>query len=430
MHGGGMEVRKGYKQTEVGGIPKDWDVVPLDGLSDFVTSGSRGWAQFYSKSGALFIRSQNVRDGRLSFEDLQYVSPPSGAEGNRTKVRPNDLLITITGNSVGNVALVEEAFEEAYISQHVGLVRLKEPTRGSYICRFLSPNSPGNQQIAGSQSGQSKPGLNLRNLKDLLIALPPSLHEQRAIATALSDVDAQLDGLARLIAKKRNLKQAAMQQLLTGQNRLPGFSGEWKEKLLGDHLIFLKNGVNSRAELTAEGKVKYLHYGDIHGATGLLLKPSVTPMPHLPDAKAARLDRLSEGDLVFADASEDLDGVGKSVELSGLGQCDVVSGLHTIAVRFDKQVLADKFKAYLQFIPTFRRHLRRLAAGTKVYATNRAHISSAEVRLPEVDEQVAIATVLSDMDSELSALDARLTKTRALKQAMMQELLTGKTRLI
>ena len=89
-----MEVKPGYKQTEVGVIPEEWEMKPLSELSDFVTSGSRGWAQFYSESGALFIRSQNVRDGRLSFEDVQYVSPPNGAEGNRTKVKPNDLALS------------------------------------------------------------------------------------------------------------------------------------------------------------------------------------------------------------------------------------------------------------------------------------------------------------------------------------------------
>ncbi|MNR28923.1 hypothetical protein D3C85_1462720 [compost metagenome] len=125
-----------------------------------------------------------------------------------------------------------------------------------------------------------------------------------------------------------------------------------------------------------------------------------------------------------------MDGVGKSVELTGIGQSEVVAGLHTIVIRFDKQVLADGFKAYLQSIPIFRQHLRRLVAGTKVYATNRAHIASAELTLPDVQEQTAIATVLSDMDSELAALEARLAKTRALKQAMMSELLTGKTRLL
>jgi len=100
------------------------------------------------------------------------------------------------------------------------LVRLSEPAMGAYTCRFLSPNSPGNKQIAGSQSGQSKPGLNLQNLRDFLVALPPTSAEQRAIATALSDVDALLAALNRLIAKQRDLKQAAMQQLLTGRTRL------------------------------------------------------------------------------------------------------------------------------------------------------------------------------------------------------------------
>jgi type I restriction enzyme S subunit len=227
-------MKPGYKKTEVGVIPVEWEVKRIGQLSDFITSGSRGWAAFYVETGALFIRSQNVRDGKLSFEDTQYVSPPSGAEGNRTKVNRNDLLITITGNNVGNVALVEHEFAEAYISQHVGLVRLSKPDSGRYICRFLSPNSPGNKQIAGSQSGQSKPGLNLQNLRDFCIALPPTEAEQRAIANALGDMDALLAALDRLIAKKHDLKLAAMQQLLTGQTRLPGYKGEWEVKRLGD----------------------------------------------------------------------------------------------------------------------------------------------------------------------------------------------------
>ena len=107
-----------------------------------------------------------------------------------------------------------------------------------------------------------------------------------------------------------------------------------------------------------------------------------------------------------------------------------MSGLHTIAARFDKSVLADGFKGFLQYCPSFATHLRRLAAGTKVYATNRAHIASVEMMLPSITEQTAIATVLSDMDANLAALEARRTKTRDLKQAMMQELLTGRTRLV
>jgi type I restriction enzyme S subunit len=269
-------IKPGYKQTEVGVIPNDWEVKRIEELSDFITSGSRGWASFYAETGALFIRSQNVRDGMLSFEDTQYVRPPSGAEGNRTKVNRNDLLITITGNSVGNVALVEQEVTEAYISQHVGLVRLSKPDSGRYISRFLSPNSPGNKQIAGNQSGQSKPGLNLQNLRDFSIALPPTEAEQRTIATALSEMDALLAALDRLIAKQRDLKQAAMQQLLTGQTRLPGFTGKWETKRLGE-VLKVRHGKSQHGITAADGKYPILASGGEIGRTNSYLydRPSV-----------------------------------------------------------------------------------------------------------------------------------------------------------
>lgn len=260
--------------------------------------------------------------------------------------------------------------------------------------------------------------------------MPPTELEQCSIATALSDIDTLLAGLDRLITKKRAIKQATMQQLLTGQTRLPGFSGAWEVKRLGDHLSFLKNGVNSRAELSYSEDVRYLHYGDIHGSSRVMLNPNSIEMPCLPRAKASHLDRLQDGDLIYADASEDIDGIGKSVEVQNVSGVELVAGLHTIAIRFDKNVLADGFKAYIQFIPKFRTHLRQLAAGTKVYATNRAHIASAELRLPGSNEQQAISALLTDMDTEITALETRRTKTRALKQAMMQELLTGRTRLV
>jgi len=256
----------------------------------------------------------------------------------------------------------------------------------------------------------------------------PRLTEQRAIAAALSDVDTLLDGLDRLITKKRDLRQTAMQQLLTGRSRLPRFRGEWQVERLGEHVEFLRHGVNARAELVAEGRVKYLHYGDVHASEGVYLSPA--SLPCLPDAKATALDRLQDGDLVLADASEDVAGVSKSVEITNVGDMEVVPGLHTIAARFDQAVLADGFKGYLQFCPPFSSRLRRLAAGTKVYATNRAHVASIEMKLPFVAEQTAIASVLSDMDAEIAALEARRAKTRNLKQAMMQELLTGRIRLV
>lgn len=279
-------------------------------------------------------------------------------------------------------------------------------------------------------SGKSGvPGVNRNDLHAESVCFPADIEEQKAIAEALSDVDASIAALSRLIAKKRDLRQGAIQRLLTGQSRLPGFTAPWQEKRLGDHVAFLKNGIQSRAQLTLDDPVRYLHYGDIHVSPDLRLDLSNTDMPRLSLSAAAGLTRLQDGDIVFVDASEDLNGVGKSLEIVGVIGVEAVSGQHTIAARFDKSVLADGFKRYLQLIPAFTTHLRRLAAGTKVYATNRKHIASAELQLPGTDEQIAIARVLSDMELEISELETRLNKTRALKQAMMQALLTGRVRL-
>jgi type I restriction enzyme S subunit len=417
-----MEVKPGYKQTEVGVIPEEWEVQPLGELSDFVTSGSRGWAQFYSESGALFIRSQNVRDGRLSFEDVQYVTPPTGAEGNRTKVRLNDLLITITGNSVGNVALVEQTFDEAYISQHVGLVRLKEPSRGAYVCRYLSPNSPGNPQIAGSQSGQSKPGLNLQNLKDFQIALPPTLSELQAIATALSDVDGLLGGLDRLIAKKRDLKQAAMQQLLTGQTRLPGFHGEWEVKRLGDVGKFLK-GSGVKKDQTRSGSLACVRYGELYTLHNDVVREFQS---WISPEVAATAVRLKQGDILFAGSGETKEEIGKCAAF--VSDVEAYAGGDIVILRPD--TCDSVYLGYYLNTGSIARQKASRGQGDAVVHISSSALSDVRCKLPPHPEQTAIAEVLSEMDGELAVLEQRREKTRALKQAMMQEILTGRTRLI
>lgn len=426
-----MEVKPGYKQTEIGVFPCEWRILRLSSVADIRGGFAKNSNVVINDPiSVAYLRVANVQDGYLDLSELSTIEI-SKQDLKRYSVLLGDVLMNEGGDldKLGRGAVWKGLVEPCIHQNHVFVVRCKPQLLPEYLDVWTgTPSARRFFLLAGKQT-TNLASISKSSLGNLPLALP-SLEEQCVIATAFSDVDTLIDGLARLIAKKRNLKLATIQQLLTGKTRLPGFSGEWEVRRLGDHLTFLKNGVNSRAELTADGKVKYLHYGDIHSAAGLLLNPSVTSMPHLPIAKAGQLDRLSDGDLVFADASEDLDGVGRAVELHGLDQFEVVSGLHTIAVRFDKKVLADGFKAYLQFIPVFRQHLRRLATGTKVYATNRAHIASVEMKLPDLQEQTAIATVLSDMDAELTSLESRIAKTRALKQAMMQELLTGKTRLL
>ena len=393
-------VAAGYKLTEVGVIPESWEVMRLGQLADFVTSGSRGWAQFYSEGGALFIRSQNVKAGRLDFSDRQHVVQPAGAEGNRTRVQQRDLLVTITGNSVGNVALVEHDLGEAYISQHVGLIRFQEPALASFVARYLAPGAPGNWQIAASQSGQSKPGLTLKDLHEFAVVLPEAA-EQRAIAETLSDMDALLAGLDRLIAKKRDLKQAAMQQLLTGQTRLPGFQGDWEWKQVGDVAAISKGTQLHGSEAQEGGAFPHLNGG-------------ITPSNYTNKSNtAANTIAVSEG--------------GNSCGFVQFMRVPYWCGGHCYSV-IPKGV-DNKF--LYQLLKGRQLEIMALRVGSGLPNVQKAALLAVKVRCPiALAEQTAIAAVLSDMDAELTTLEARRDKTRALKQGMMQELLIGRTRLV
>lgn len=422
-----MEVRAGYKQTEVGVIPVDWEASRLGALAKFRTGpfGSALHKSDYTYDGVPVINPMHIVEGRIQPTPSMTITEAAAKSLADFRLAPGEIVIGRRGD-MGRCAVVQEHESGWLCGTGSMIIRCEKGTDAEFLQRVLS--SPAViAAIEDASVGTTMVNLNQSTLSTLRVQAPP-LHEQRAIAEALSDVDALLGALDWLIAKKRDIKQAAMQQLLTGQTRLPGFEQEWEVKRLGDWATFLRNGVNSRAELTLDDPVKYLHYGDIHACTEVLL--SASELPSLPSSKCKTLDRLHDGDLILADASEDMTGVGKSVEIHALGGLELVAGLHTIAVRFDKRLLADGFKGYLQHCPGFVEPLRRLAAGTKVYATNRSSVASIEMALPNPDEQTAIAAVLSDMDAELAALEARRDKTRLLKQGMMQELLTGRTRLV
>lgn len=420
------EVKSGYKVTEAGVIPKDWEVRTLQDICrEQITYGIVQCGP-HIPNGVPYIRVSDMDSDQLSTDGMLRTSKEIANKFLRSTVKSGDIVYALRGK-LGEVRLIPSELDGANLTQGTARLAPKENINSIYLLWSLREENFLKRSELEAK-GSTFREITLADLRRLTIPVPLP-KEQTLIASTLFDMAALLSSLDQLIAKKRDIQQATMQQLLTGQRRLPGFSGEWEAKRLGDHLSFLKNGTNSRAELSTEGDVHYLHYGDIHGSQHLLLNPAKSSMPCLPRDKAKRLDRLENGDVIFADASEDLDGVGKSVEVQLPEGMELVSGLHTIAVRFDKKVISDGFKAYLQFIPTFRSHLRQLAAGTKVYATSRAHIASAEVEIPEIEEQTAIASILSEMDTELAALETRRDKARQIKQGMMQELLTGRIRL-
>lgn len=409
--------------------PLGWLLQPVEAKGD-VTTGKALAARAPGKQRP-YLRTKNVFDGRIVTNDV-LTMPMTDAEFKRYRVLPGDVLLN-EGQSlelVGRCAVYRDENAEPCAMQNQLLRFRARPGVSAEFAAHLFRYSQQEGKFARiALQTTSIAHLGATRLEKLQLLWPEREAEQGAIAEALCDMDLLIEGLETLIAKKRAVRHAAMQQLLTGRTRLPEFSGAWEVRRLGDYVRFLRHGTMPRTALKFEEEVTYLHYGDVHASKAVFLGPNLARLQSLPREAASNLDRLKNGDLVMVDASEDLDGVGKSIEIASHDGREVVAGLHTIAARFDEAVFANGFKGYLQFVPQFGSHLRRLAAGTKVYATNRSHIVSAEIRLPGPREQRAIADVLSDMGSELESLEQRLAKTRAIKRGAMQQLLTGRIRL-
>ena len=175
-------------------LPQSWSLVTLDQISLLVTSGSRGWAKYYSHSGAYFIRTQNINNDQLNLDDVAYVNLPDGSEGERTRLQLGDLLITITGANVTKSALINSELPEAYVNQHLGLVRLVPSVCWEFIHLWIISPKHGRAQLTEAAYGNGKPGLNLTNLKQVLIALPP-LKEQQEIVRRVKTLFAYADRL-------------------------------------------------------------------------------------------------------------------------------------------------------------------------------------------------------------------------------------------
>ena len=291
----------------------------------------------------------------------------------------------------------------------------------NYLYFFLQSESF-KKQIGRQATGSAQLNFGPSHLKKVTLPVPPSPTEQRAIAAALSDVDGLLAKLDAHIAKKRDLKQAAMQQLLTGRTRLPGFSGEWEVKRLGDVGTFSKGKGIRKDEVVADG-IPCIRYGEIYTHHNDRVK---TFYSYITRATAKQSQRIKKGDLLFAGSGETAEEIGKCVaffdDREGYAGGDIVV--------FSPNRQNSMFLGYLMNYPAVASQKARMGQGDAVVHISAKNLTQLELSLPKFDEQTAIAAVLSDMDAEIAALEARRDKTRVLKQGMMQELLTGRIRLV
>ena len=306
-----------------------------------------------------------------------------------------------------------------------GITNYRAKSLDSNWLSYVMNSRPGRVQVESVQYGTAQKQFNISDAVNFTYATPP-LTEQRAIAAALGDMDALLVGLDRLIAKKRDLKQAAMQQLLTGQTRLPGFQGEWEVKRLGE-LGATYGGLTGKSKADfGTGTARYVTFMNVMTNTVI----DHTTFESVCVSSSENQNRVERGDLLFNGSSETPEEVALCSLVTG-----EVSNLYLnsfcFGLRPRKGAEADGlFLTYYIRSAGGREIMKSLAQGSTRYNLSKKALLAAEVRMPVLSEQVAITAVLSDIDAELTALEARRAKTRALKQAMMQELLTGKTRLV
>ncbi len=408
-----MELMPGYKRSDVGVIPDDWDAKPLGEIGDSLI-GLTYRPSEVRKYGTLVLRSSNVQNGTLCFDDNVFVDADIP---DRIMVRPGDILVCVRNGSrdlIGKSALIDERAVGMTFGAFMGVFRSED---GQFL-RHVFQSGIFKKQI-NEHLGATINQITNKSLNSFKVPLPPTDEERTEIARVLSDVDALLASLDQVIAKKRDLKQAAMQQLLTGKTRLPGFGGEWQLKRLGD--VVDTDPENLGADTATDFWFNYISLEDVD--RGQLRSHSEQVFIDAP-SRARR--KLMPNDVLVSTVRPNLQSHLLFKGDAGHWVCS--TGFCVIRCREGVTCPAFVFSHF--FAADVNRQIDTLLTGSNYPAINSGDVRNLEIMFPSYVEQCAIATVLSEMDAELIALETRRNKTRNIKQAMMQELLTGKTRLV
>jgi type I restriction enzyme, S subunit len=408
----------GYKLTEAGVIPQEWQSSTVAGIAASVRNavvggpfGSDLTSKDYVPAGVPVIRGQNMGEPFVS-GSFVFVSTTKAASLAANLARPRDLVFTQRG-TLGQVSIVPELQYAFYlVSQSQMKVTLDADIANPVFFYYVFTSLPRQVRIRGDTIQTGVPHINLGLLRRIPVPVPP-LSQQHAIADALSSVDGLTGALEELIAKKRGIKQAAMQQLLTGKTRLPSFSGKWESKTVGDFASIRNSKVLPSSVAPDMPCVELEHIGQ---GNGRLMDVSTAQF------SASSKYRFFSGDVLFGRLRAYL-------RKFWLADRD---GICTTEIW---PLMVDTDHACSRFLHAIVQTERFIDAATISYGTHMpradwAVIRNFEVLMPRVDEQAAIAAVLSDMDAEIASLEQRRDKTKAIKQGMMQQLLTGRIRLV
>lgn len=393
--------------------------VELGSVTKWLSGGTPNRAVDHYWSGDIpWISASTLKDAEVSSSD-QCVTKEAVSLG--SKMAPvNSTLLLVRGSALHNEIRAGLVVKPVCFNQDV---KALIPSANVYP-KFLTYSILGRQtQLLDlvSSAGNTAGVLDTKLVQAFKIWLP-DVNEQRAIVTALSDVDALIAGLEKLITKKRDLKQAAMQKLLTGQTRLPEFRGEWVVKRLGDLANVAKGRGLSKGQLAGSGANPCILYGELFTTYERVISSVVSKTNSSEGLAGLRGDVLLPGSTTT-----------KAIDLA------VACALLADDVQLGGDINVVRMKSASSYDPIFMAnlltHTQKLAIADLAQGSTIIHLYgrallNLKLKLPVITEQAAIATALSDMDTEITSLESRLAKTHELKQGMMQELLTGRTRLV
>lgn len=417
------EVKSGYKQTELGVIPEDWDVRPLGQLVHAVEYGSS--AKSSSSGKVPVLRMGNLQEGKIDWRDLVFTDNDN--EIAKYLLNPGDVLFnrTNTVDLVGKTAIYKGERPSIFAGYLIRIKEKKDQIDSRYLNYFLNSEPAKNYGLKVLSVAVGQANINGQKLKTYPTPLPPTVDEQKSIATAISEMEELISNLDQLIAKNRDIQQAAMHQLLTGQPRLPGFNEEWDVKpmrALGNTY----GGLAGKTKIDfGHGEARYIPFMNV--MTDTVIDASWLESVDVAPDEAQNLAK--KGDLFFNGSSETPEEVGFcSVLLEDIPNLYLNS--FCFGFRFNTSAEVNGlFFAYWFRSKAGRAAMSVLAQGATRYNIAKSAFMKLVIPQPSEEEQTAIATILSDMDAELAALEARRNKARQLKQGMMQELLTGRIRL-
>lgn len=383
-----MEIIKGYKLSEVGTIPKDWEVKRLGDIIQGVEYGSS--AKSKAEGNTPVLRMGNIQNGKIDFSDLVFTD--NDKEILKYTLKKDDVLFnrTNTIDLVGKTGIYKGEFPAIFAGYLIRIKRNADLLNADYLNYWLNTSTAKKYGHAVLSIAVGQANINGAKLKTYPIPVPPTLSEQTAIATALSDTDALINSLEKLIAKKRNIKQGAMQALLKPKKG-------WVVKRLGDITESISSG---KSNSKGSGGIY-----PIYGSTGIIGSANAYDY-NGPKLLIARVG-------------------------ANAGLVNIVNGKYCVSdnaliVSYNQKVIDTKYLFY---------YLVSIKLNTLVFGSGQPLITGSQLAnlylpVPELDAQNQVSNILSDMDSEISALESKLSKYKQIKAGMMQNLLTGKIRLV